>query len=387
MKIPRSFKKGRLRTRLVKAIEAIPAQEWASIFPQVPENYFFLKTLDQSHFDQFSFCYILVYERKKLIGCAPCFTVNYSLDTSIAGPLRRLTNAVKKVFPNLFSLKAIVCGIPMGQGQMGLSADAPAVLAAIEKRMDALARKFHAPIIAFKDFDRSYDPLFKPLLKEGFLKIDSLPMTALKINFMDFDGYLQILGSSTRYDYRRKLKKSAKITIEESITNTLDDKTLEEVYSLYLNAVEIHDMNFEIVPKEFFRLISTHMPQETKFFLWRINGKLAAFTFCLVSNNLLLDYYLGFDPAIAHDYHLYFIRVKGIIEWCINNGIKTYEMGTTGYEPKRRLKFEFIPMNLYIKMRPLMLRPFLKVLTFFLKFENFDPVLKQWKKSLNQNSL
>ena len=30
------------------------------------------------------------------------------------------------------------------------------------------------------------------------------------------------------------------------------------------------------------------------------------------------------------------------------HGIKTYEMGATGYEPKRRLKFELVPVYLYI---------------------------------------
>ena len=106
------YKNPHLRTRVVKKIEQVPADEWNKIFPDVPEGYNFLKTLDESNFDQFHFYYILVYERTQsfpdsphaghswsIVGCAPCFTVNYSLDTSIDGPLRRLTNAIKKNSP------------------------------------------------------------------------------------------------------------------------------------------------------------------------------------------------------------------------------------------------------------------------------------------------
>lgn len=380
MRISRKYKERHLRTRVIQKIEEIPAEEWNKIFPKVPEGYYFLKTLEGSNFDQFSFFYILVYEHKQLIGCAPVFKVNYSLDTSINGPLRQISNTIKRIFPRLFSLKSLVCGIPMGQGQMGISGFTPTILLAIERRMEALARKVHAPIIAFKDFDRSYDHYFEPLIKnKDYLKIDSLPMTSLEINFSNFDDYLKTLSGATRYDIRRKLKKASRVKIEPSVESTLDASTLDEVYSLYLQTVETHDMGFEIVPKDFFRLISKNMPKETKFFLWRINGKLAAFVFCLVSNGVLLDYYLGFDYTPAHEFHLYFVKFKDVLDWCLKHRIKTYEMGATGYEPKRRLNFKFVPVYLYVKSRYKIFTPVLKCLCAILKFENFDPELKRWK--------
>jgi len=381
MKISSHIKTRHFRTRITRKIADISNDEFKRIFPHVPENYYFLKTLDESNFDQFVFYYILIYKDNQLVGCAPCFTVNYSLDTSMNGPLRQFSNAIKKIFPDLFSIKALVCGIPMGQGQMGTGFSS-AVMEIIEHRMDALARRVRAPIIAFKDFDESYDKLLDPLVKNGYLKIDSLPMTRLDLDFSDFEEYLKTLSSATRYDFRRKLKKASSVKVDSSLVTALDEKTLDEVYELYLQAVEIHDMGFEIVPKEFFRLISKNMPKETKFFLFRINGKLTAFVFCLVSDGLLLDYYLGFDYTPAHEYHLYFVKFKEVLNWCLAHGIKTYEMGTTGYEPKRRLGFEFVPVYLYVKIRYKILRPGLKCLCALLKFENFDPELKRWKRSL-----
>jgi len=374
--------KNHLRTRIIRKIEEASSDEFNKIFPNVPENYYFLKTLDESKFYQFSFYYILIYKNNQLVCACPCFLINYPLDTSINGPLRQLTNAIKKTFPHIFSIKGLVAGIPMGQGNIGIAKGISGLAEALEESMEKLAQKLHAPIIAFKDFDHSYDEFFDPLMKNAFLKIDGLPMTRLKLEFSNFDDYLKTLSESSRYDFRRKLKKAATVNIDTSLVSHLNQETLDKVYDLYLQAVETHNIGFEILPKDFFHLISINMPQETKFFLFRINGKLVAFIFCLVSNGVLLDYCLGFDYTPAHEYHLYFVKFKEIFNWCLTQGIKTYEMGATGYEPKRRLNFEFIPVYIYVKARNKLFRPFLKCLCVILKFKNFDPELRRWKKSL-----
>jgi len=101
-------------------------------------------------------------------------------------------------------------------------------------------------------------------------------MTHLQLRFSDFEEYLKTLSSATRYDFRRKLKKASRVQIESSQVDYLDEATLDEVYNLYLQAVETHDMGFEIVPKDFFRLISQNMPGQTKFFLFRITRRITS---------------------------------------------------------------------------------------------------------------
>ena len=54
--------------RIVRKISEIPAEEWIKVFPAVMESYYFFKTLDESNFEQFSFYYILVYDKDKLVG-------------------------------------------------------------------------------------------------------------------------------------------------------------------------------------------------------------------------------------------------------------------------------------------------------------------------------
>lgn len=380
MIISRRHKRSALKTRVLRKISDIPPGHWNDVFPDVLESYDFFKTLDDSNLQQFSFYYIVVYAGKTPVGATACFMLNYSLDTSINGPLRRVTNSIKRLKPNLFSLKVLACGMPIGQGRIGAPKDSDNVIKVILRRMEQIAKKNRAAIIAFKDFDQSYTGMLDPLQRSGFTKLDSLPTTELNVWFSNFEEYIKTLSSANRYDLRRKFKKvDGHVAIDLEIVDALSEAALRDVYKLYLDIVNKHDMTFELLPIDFFRNISINMPGRVKYFLWRIDGKVAAFLLCLVSKDMLIDYYVGLDYTIAHDYHLYFLKFRDTLNWCIKHNIKKYEMGITGYEPKRRLGFDFVPLYLYAKLRNRMLRPIFSLACQFLKFENFDPALRKAK--------
>ena len=381
MIISKRHKRLTLKTRVARKITEIPADDWNKVYPDILESYNFYKTLDEAGLGQFTLFYIVVYVRKNPVAATACFLVNYPLDTSISGPLRRVTNSIKKVMPNIFSLKAVICGAPMNQGKIGIAGDADTIMKAILRRMEQIAKKNKAPIVAFKDFDQTHTKILDPLQKAGFSKFDSLPTTILNVWFKDFEEYLMTLSSASRYDLRRKFRKvDGHVKIYLEIVDALEGRALHEVYKLYLDIVAKHDMNFELLPIEFFKKISINMPGHAKFFLWRIDGKLVMFLFGMASKDLFIDYYVGFDYSLALKYHLYFVKFRETLNWCIRHKIKQYEMGITGYEPKRRLGFDFIPLYLYVKLRNRMLRPIFNLICQFLKFENFDPALKKGKK-------
>ena len=374
-----------LETLIARRVSEIPAEDWNKVFPDVLEGYDFYRTLDDSGLGQFTFYYIMVYDGEAPAGAAACFLMKYPLDTSIRGPLKHITNSVRKRLPDILSVSALICGMPLGSGGIGISGDTAAVMDAILRGMEQIAAEKKAAVLAFKDFDKSYAKALDPLRKRGFSKLDSLPYAELEIRFKDFEEYLKSLSGATRYDLRRKFKKAdnlVKIGLE--IADRIEGGVLQDVYDLYLDTVAKHDMGFELLTADFFRNISANMPGKVKFFLWRIEGKLAAFQLSLVSDDVMIDYYVGFDYSIAHKYHLYFIRFRDSLNWCIEHGIKKYEIGATGYEPKRRLDFDFRPLYIYAKFRNRMIRPIFNLMCRFLSFENFDPDLKKAKKKISR---
>jgi predicted N-acyltransferase len=373
----------KLTARVTRKIEDIPQEDWAKVFPDVLESYNFFKSLDESKLEQFSFYYIMVYDGDTAVGAVPCFSMRYSLDTSINGPLRNVLNRVKKSVPNILSVKALICGMPMGQGNLGLSGNKAEVFKAILRKMDEVAKSEKISILAFKDFPVSYNPILDLLTGEKFTKVDSLPYAEMGLDFRTFDDYLKKLSGATRYDLKRKFKKvDGAVKIEMKLADNLTDELFAEMYGLYMQIVEKHEMGFEIVPIDFFKNMAKNMPKQTKFFLWRIDGKLAAFLFALASDGVFIDYYLGLNYEFAHEYHLFFIKFRDVMKWCIENNIKKYEMGISGYEAKKRLGFDFALLHIYVKHRNRFLNPIFKILCGFLKFENFDPDLKKVKRSM-----
>ncbi len=379
-------KKLGLEIKIVRKSEEIPRSEWEKIFPSDLEGYPFFKTLDESGFSQFKFYYIAIYDRTEIAGIAPCFLMDYPLDLAIQGTLEKFLRLIKKPFPNIFKVKTLLLGLPMNQGRIGLNRDANEVVAAICLGMEQIACKEKASLIAFKDFSSHYCKILDPLLKKGFSKIQSLPSTDMDIPFASFEEYLQKLSPVSRSGVKRKFKKidSQQPQVKMEIVDSLSQSDIPRVYELYLQTLEKHSLGFENVPKEFFLNISRNMPAQTKFFLWRLEDKLVAFAFCLVSPELFIDYYLGFDYQIAFNYHLYFIRFRDLMKWCIEHKIPKYEMGVTGYEPKRRLGFDFVPLFIYARSRNKWLNRFFKIICLVFKPENFNPVFKQMEESENK---
>ena len=368
-------------TKLYNRIQNIPEEEWASLFPGILENYHFCKALDDSAFQAINFYYAIFYENQVPIGATTFFLMDFQLDMAVQGWLKFLTRGVKKVFPGLFGVKIVFCGLPMGKGLISISKHKEEVLGMIVECMQKLAKETKAVALVFKDFTTAYDELLAGLFKKGFNRIRSMPSTVMNIDFDNFAGYLKTLSRSSRDGFKRKLKKIAqgpKFNME--VTDRVDLELSNQLHELYIQNARIAEIEFEELPSDFFSNMSSHAKDRSKFFLWRLDGKLVAFAYCLVFEGYFIDYYLGFDQALSHKYNLYFVRFWDLLNWCINNKIKVYEMGQSNYEVKRRLGFEFMPLYAYSKPASKFFIPLFKFYNKFLVFDKFDPVFKKMKK-------
>lgn len=367
-----------LHAEIITDIARISPEAWAKVYPQVLESYYFFKTLQESGLEQFEWHYILIYEAKELVGIAPCFIMHYPLDTTVQGPLKFLCLKIKKRFPHFMELKALVGGLPMGQGRIGVARNPQAVVRAICKAMESLAASRKISILAFKDIGLQECEWLDALQTEGYYKFESMPSTEMAVPYRSFDEYVKTLNRASRDGLKRKLKKIDRATpLPMEIHERLSDDDLDQVHALYTQTLLSHgEMSFEIMTKDFFRRISDNMPDQTRYFLWRLDGRIVAFAFCFVSAERMIDYYLGFDYALAYDLHLYFTRFRDLMKWCIENRVPVYEMGSTGYEAKRRLGFGFIRLFVYTKHLNKFINPFFHLLCRCLRPENFDATFK-----------
>lgn len=359
--------------RTVNRIAEIDKKAWDSVFPPIIESYNFFKTMDGALSGQFKPYYITIHDKEGVACAAPCILMDYPLDTTVEGPVKKIILNLRRRIPRFLTVRTLICGSPASEGRIGIKdPHREELIKLFAGEMHTIARKEKAGIVAFKDFAEHYSEYLDPLKNMGFYKVPSYPSVRLEIAFKSFEEYLASLSKATRKDLRRKFKKvDGAVQINMEVRNSLGG-FLDEAYSLYVNTLKKSEVYFEVLSKEFFRDMPKNMPEETKYFLWFIDGKLAAFDLCLVSGRRLIDEYMGMDYKLAYKYHLYFITFRDIFNWCVKNGIRYYETGALNYDPKKRLDFTFLPQNVYAKTSNPSLNKLFGLLLMLIKPGNFD---------------
>jgi len=353
----------------VDTISSIKKEDWNDFFGNCPEGSWFYETLEQSRLTEFSFHYLLAYRQQRLTAILPFFTADFSADSVLDPSVKRLVSAARFIVPRFLVFKTLFCGSPFGEhGLIGVSPDEndrQGLLQAIVAKLKNFAKLQGLSLIIFKDFPASDTPALDLLCGLGFFKADSFPSAIISLPYKTFDEYLASLSSGARKDLQRKLKKanvgSALTTqVVESVDEIIDD-----IYRLYINTYTAGATKFEKLTKQFFLNVSNKGPG-CRYFLYYIDGRLAAFNLCFVHDGLLIDKFIGFDYDLSRKYSLYFVSWCTNVQWCIENGIGSYQVGQTDYAPKTYLGCRLVPLYAYVRHTNGMINRFLQVLAKFL---------------------
>src|SRR5262249_39316362 len=120
------------------------------------------------------------------------------------------------------------------------------------------------------------------------------------------------------------------------------------------------------------------VPDKVRFFLWWQNGRIVAFTLCMVEDDALYAEYIGLDYSVALDLHLYHYAVRDMISWAIAKGYKWFRSSGLNYDPKLHMRHTLDPLDLYVRHTSAILNAILKRILPFLEPTHEDPVLPKF---------
>jgi hypothetical protein len=140
-------------------------------------------------------------------------------------------------------------------------------------------------------------------------------------------------------------------------------------------------MKFERLTTAYFRALGERMADRVRFFVWRQEGKIVAFSLCLVHNGAIYDDYLGLDYRVALDLHLYFRTFRDIITWAIAQGLDRYCSSPLNYEPKLHLGCDLMPLDLYVRHTAGWLNPIMQRVLKLAGPTRHDPVLPRFRNA------
>ncbi len=351
--------------RVVSLADLRGTPAWTAAFQAKAKDHRFYEIVEET-LDGFEHYYLVLEDHTgKVRGVQPVFFVQQNLVEGVPA-LRAVVEAVRRHFPRFLTMRLLMVGCAAGEGHLGLCqpGDEEWVVRGLCAALAIHGRRARASLVVLKDFSAGYRETLERFTDNGYTRIPSMPMTRLALRFWSFDEYFTRLSKATRKDLRRKFRrveKAAPIALE-----VVSDVApwVDELYPLYLQVQERSPMKFEILTKEYFCALGQQMPERTRFFLWRQEGRIIAFSLCLVHNDTIYDDYLGLDYRVALDLHLYFYTFRDIINWAIAQNLTSYRSSPLNYEPKLHLDCELAPLDLYVMHTS----PWLNVV--------FPPVLK-----------
>ena len=376
---------GKLTFSISDTIDNIPRDDWDRLFdPGCIEGWGFHRTIEQSGIKEFSFGYALIKRNNTLCAIIPFFINDFSFATIIQGPLQKLILFVQKFWRRFLWIKIIFVGNPLNEKlRIGISVDEQMneIIKEAVNGLSSFAARTGASAMLFYNLTEGQKNIASALEQNGLLCMENFPNTILEIKAKNLEDFIQNLGSSTRKDLRRKLRKTASLVTLKTEVLTDIFAIQNEVYRLYTCNFEESDVHFETLTPEFFHNIQINMPESTRFFITRAGEKIVAFNLCLLKGNTLIDKVIGMDKKISRMYSLYYTTFCENIDWCIKNGIRYYVLGITDYHPKLRLGAKLMPLYIYVKLFNPLLKLFSRPLVRFIQPKNFDPTLKNLEKN------
>ena len=310
----------------------------------------------------------------------PVFFVRQNLVEGVPGKIRSIVDAIRKAFPRFLTMRVLMVGCGAGTGDLGACEEKGEqwVANALLVSLRTYARRNKASLVVFKDFPANYRSALETLVSNAYARIPSMPMTRLPLPYANWDEYFSTLSKATRKDLRRKFRKVERAPkIEMEVVNDITP-LVDEIYPLYLAVHKRSPLKFETLTKDYFRAVAQRMPDLARFFIWRQNGKIVAFSFCLVCGDAIYDECIGLDYSVALDLHLYFYTLRDIISWSLQQGLKYYYSNPLNYEPKLHLDCELVPLDLYVMHTNPLLNPIFRRVIKYLGPTRHDPVLQRF---------
>jgi len=366
-----------LKFSLLKTIKDISPPVWNNLFGErLIESYGYQKTLEEDGTQEFSFGYLTGERNNRIVFILPFFIMDFSIAMLMPGMLHKIARPIER----WLRMKILFPGSPTTEGfSMGLAPDEDSEVI-LDKAVEEL-RKFCKTEkvlgIAFYNLSPENSTLANYLKRKKYIRMATLPTTAIDIKYSSLEEYIRGLGKNTRKDLKKKLRCSQELVSlkTEELTDVSD--IIDDVYRLYLNNLNDADVHFETLTKNFFLNICRNMPGVARYFITYDKGKIVAFNLCLIKDVVFIDKFIGFDYAVAHQYHLYHTTFCHNIDWCIKNGLQLYKPGFSDYHPKMRLGARLIPLDIYGQAFNPILNLILKIIRPLIEPKNMDPVPKE----------
>jgi hypothetical protein len=356
--------------------------QWTRAFASKRKDRRYYELIEDTINPEFTYGYFgLRDEDGSISAFQPFFIVEQDILLGAHPRLTALVERIRRLWPGFMVLRTLMVGCVAGEGHIDDGAEnvRRRQIECLARELTTHARTLKAGLIVLKEFPARYRGALASFVSNGFVRMPSLPNTRLNIDYESFEDYARrALKSATRAKLRRKFKAAEKDTPIVMEVATGVSAVIDEIYPLYMQVYHRSKLRFDKLTKGFFAGLGSRMPDKVRFFLWRQNGRIVAFTLCMIEGDTLYAEYIGLDYSVAIDLHLYHYAVRDMINWGIANGFKFFGAGALNYDPKLQMRHRLDPIDLYVRHRTPSVNVVLKRLLPLLDPTRRYPILRKF---------
>lgn len=371
---------GRPRLDIVSRAEVAESPRWPLFLLGKRKDRRYYAIVEDTLEHDVSHHYLVFKDKDGDAAIQPFFITDVDLLEGIGGGIKAIVNPMRALWPRFLKARTLMMGCFAGEGALDGDERAQRRCAAVlGPALVEAAGKHDASMIVLKEFPPRDRAKLGRLTEDGFIRLPSMPMTSLDIGYPDFDTYMaHALSHATRKNLRRKFRAAERAAPIELSVLTDVSAMIDEVYPLYLATYERSDMHFEKLTPAFLAALGQRMPDCVRFFVWRQNGRVIAFSMCMIEGDAICDEYIGLDYSVAIDLHLYHYTFRDIVRWAMAHGLKTYRSTGLSYDPKLHLRCRLDALDLYVRHRSRWFNPLFKLLLPWLEPVQYDKNLKRF---------
>lgn len=370
--------------RWFSSAEELSPQLWAACFPPPLEALWWYRALERAGVeDQFTFAYAGIERDGWLVGIAPCFQMDLSLEIVLPDAIAPFVAWIGRMIPALRYQRTWFIGSPCSEeGTIGLIPDVtltevlPALAAAVEVK--AAAARAH--MIVWKDMPTKATAIMeRHKALAAFFKVPSFPGTQIDELPGSFEGYLTSLPSSHRYHLKKKLKKSRSLLdLDCKVIQAPGAAAKVEIWRLFMQTYDRATTRFERLTPAFFDELAK--AESTHFIMLRrrSDNALVAFMLCYAEPGYATNKFIGIDYDLGTDVFLYFRLFEEFVVWAGANGATSLRSGQTGYRAKFDLGHEPAPLNNFAKNRNWAMNKISAMVAKSITWSTLDPDLKTY---------
>lgn len=367
---------------VVARSELCACEAWQKAFSNQRKDHRYYELVEDTICPDFAYRYFVIRDGNGSVqAIQPFFVLDQDLLGGLSARIRPAIDALRRAWPRFMYLRTLMVGCAAGEGHLDDGTDRTSD-GHVELLAGAIvhhARHQKAQLIVLKEFPAEYRSRLACFLPHGFTRVPSLPMTQLNIEYASFDEYMKkALNSATRTKLRKKFRATEQAPPIE--LNIVDDVTpfVDEVYPLYLQVYERSKMHFEKLTKAYLCRMGDLIPDKVRFFIWRQEGKIVAFTLCMLQDESMYAEYIGLDYTVALKLHLYHYTVRDMITWAIAHDYKLFRSSGLNYDPKLHLRHRLDPVDLYVRHTSTVANAVLKQLLPLLEPTRYDKTLQKF---------